>query len=52
MAFDQATKPPVVKLLNNFQPAAAIKAASPQTIIIGRIYLANQPEVRESVILL
>ena len=33
-----------MKLLDNFGPAAAIKAAVPSTVIVGRIYLSNQPQ--------
>ena len=35
--------PRLVKILDNFGPAAEIKAASPGTLIVGRIYEASQP---------
>lgn len=43
-SFVQNARPKLVKLLDNFGPAAQWKQESPETIIIGRIYQANQPE--------
>ena len=43
MAFIRDAKPGLVKILDNFGPAAEIKAASPGTRIVGRIYEASQP---------
>ena len=45
VVFPQAVQPPVVKLLDNFGPAAQIKQESPNTTVVGRIYLPNQPQV-------
>jgi len=36
--------PRVIKLLDNFQPAVALKQAVPGIIIVGRIYLPDQPQ--------
>ena len=43
MPFIRDAKPGLVKILDNFGPAAEIKAASPGTLIVGRIYEASQP---------
>jgi len=43
MAFIRDAKPRLVKILDNFGPAAEIKAVSPGTAVIGRIYEASQP---------
>ncbi len=43
MAFIRDAKPGLVKILDNFGPAAEIKSASPGTLIVGRIYEASQP---------
>jgi hypothetical protein len=43
MNFSRDAKPRLVKILDNFGPAAEIKSASPGTVIIGRIYEQNQP---------
>jgi hypothetical protein len=42
--FIKQTQPRIVKILDSFgSNPAAVKAASPQTKIIGRIYLTSQP---------
>jgi len=43
MQFLRDAKPRVVKILDSFGQAAEIKQLSPQTQIIGRIFLASQP---------
>jgi N-acetyl-anhydromuramyl-L-alanine amidase AmpD len=43
MPFLRDAKPRLVKILDNFGPAADIKAASPGTLIIGRIFEPTQP---------
>jgi len=44
MQFIQNAKPRLVKILDNFGPAAQIKTVSPATIVIGRIYEPSQPQ--------
>jgi hypothetical protein len=39
----RVTKPPVVKILNDFGGMAEVKQFSPTTVTIGRIMLAEQP---------
>ena len=43
MAFVRDAKPRLLKILDNFGPAAEVKALSPGTLIVGRIYEAGQP---------
>ena len=43
MAFVSGAKPRLLKILDNFGPAAEVKSLSPGTLIVGRIYEANQP---------
>jgi len=43
MQFIQGARPTVVKLLGHWEMADDIKAASPDTKIVGRIYLSHQP---------
>jgi hypothetical protein len=44
LGFVREARPKVVKLLDNFGGARDIKAASPGTIVIGRIYEPDQPQ--------
>jgi hypothetical protein len=44
MQFIERAKPRIVKILDNFGPAAQVKALSPATLIIGRIYEPSQPQ--------
>lgn len=44
MQFIASAKPRILKILDNFGPAAQVKSVSPGTLIIGRIYEPNQPQ--------
>ncbi len=37
-------KPAIVKLIDDFSPAATIHAASPRTLVIGRFFTPEQPQ--------
>ena len=45
MAFVRDAKPRLLKILDNFGPAAEVKALSPGTLIVGRIYEAEPDQV-------